>query len=127
MSLSQRLRRLLRAHVSNWAHGNDDAPSDLNVGGPTDDAATPSDADAPSPRGPDGRPVPPDVARAYRALEVPVGSDRAAVKTGYRRVMKAYHQDRFDNDPQKRDVAGEVSKRLNGAYERVLAYLDRVA
>jgi curved DNA-binding protein CbpA len=71
--------------------------------------------------------VPPKVARAYRALEVPVGSDRATVKAGYRRMMKTYHQDRFDNDPDKRETAGEVSKRLNDAYERVTAYLDRVA
>jgi len=68
--------------------------------------------------------VPPDVAEAYRALEVPVGSGREAVKKGYRRVMKKYHQDRFRDDPDKHEVAGEVSKRLNQAHDRVLEYLD---
>lgn len=122
MSLSRRLRRLLRAHVSDWGRDDTSDWNDLHVDPAADDTAS---TDAEMPHGPDGRPVPPNVARAYRALEVPVGSDRAAVKKGYRRVMKAYHQDRFDNDPQKRDVAGEVSKRLNNAYERVMAYLDR--
>jgi hypothetical protein len=37
--------------------------------------------------------------------------------------MKRYHQDRFEND-ERRDVAGEVSKRLNLAYDRVLEYLE---
>jgi curved DNA-binding protein CbpA len=64
------------------------------------------------------------VAAAYRALEVPVGSSRAEVKTSYRRLMKTYHQDRFENDPDRRAAAGEVSKRLNRAYERVTDYLD---
>lgn len=68
--------------------------------------------------------IPPDVVDAYRALEVPVGSDRETVKKGYRRVMKQYHQDRFQQDEEKRTVAGEVSKRINLAYERVIEYLD---
>jgi DnaJ-domain-containing protein 1 len=122
--------------VGSWVHDDDDAPeidlSDIDgdtfSAQPDASSATGSASDARSaPQGPDGRPVPPKVARAYRALEVPVGSDRATVKAGYRRMMKTYHQDRFDNDPDKRETAGEVSKRLNDAYERVTAYLDRVA
>jgi DnaJ-domain-containing protein 1 len=69
--------------------------------------------------------VPPDVAKAYRALEVPVGSDRTTVKHAYRRLMKRYHQDRFQRDDERRETAGEVSKRLNVAYDRILKYLDR--
>jgi hypothetical protein len=38
--------------------------------------------------------------------------------------MKAYHQDRFDEDPERREIAGEVSQRLNAAYETVTTYLD---
>ena len=71
--------------------------------------------------------MPPDVAEAYRALEVPVGSDRKTVKKGYRRMMKKYHQDRFQNDEEKREIAGTVSKRLNRAYERVNAHLDDIS
>lgn len=68
--------------------------------------------------------VPPEVAKAYRALEVPVGSDRETVKKGYRRMMKKYHQDRFENDDEKREIAGTVSKRINKAYQRINEYLD---
>ena len=54
-----------------------------------------------------------------------MGSDARTVKNGYRRVMKKYHQDRFDEDNERRAVAGEVSKRLNRAYETVQDYLDQ--
>jgi DnaJ-domain-containing protein 1 len=129
MSFSRRLRKLLRAQVGDWLHDDrpDVGPADVDPADPDGYDVRPDAEEAAAPKGPDGRPVPPDVAQAYQALEVPVGSDRATVKKGYRRVMKKYHQDRFANDPDKRDVAGEVSKRLNDACERVLAHLDRVA
>jgi DnaJ-domain-containing protein 1 len=55
---------------------------------------------------------------------VPVGSDRETVKEGYRRMMNRYHQDRFQSDDEKRAIAGDVSKSLNRAYDRVLEYLE---
>lgn len=105
------------------------------TGEPVDSRVEPSDhsgsPDAPEAEGKSSSPgpssasdVPPEVAKAYRALEVPVGSDRDTVKKGYRAMMKKYHQDRFQNDEERREVAGEVSKRLNLAYDRILEYLD---
>lgn len=124
MSIGRRLTRILRAQLGAF---RDDPlePEEAEVSGDASSGgraargqAEATDAEEPTPD------VPPEVAKAYRALEVPVGSGREAVKKGYRRMMKQYHQDRFQNDPEKRDVAGEVSKRLNDAYERVLDYLD---
>lgn len=122
MGLTRRLRRIARAQIGDlWSRSTDrdDRPEawadDLNPSA-TDTASTDGSTDTPA--------VPDDVARAYRALEVPVGSDRETVKKGYRRVMKAYHQDRFDEDPERREIAGEVSQRLNAAYETVTTYLD---
>lgn len=117
MSLTRRLRRLLRAHLGSLR----DDPLDFRAEPDASNEASESDA-----AGSDGsgRDVPSDVTKAYRALEVPVGSDREAVKKGYRRMMNRYHQDRFQNDDEKRAVAGEVSKRLNLAYDRVIEYLD---
>jgi DnaJ-domain-containing protein 1 len=122
MSLTRRLRRIARAQLGDlWSRSTDrdDRPEaraddfDFNAAGTASkDGST------------DASTVPDDVARAYRALEVPVGSDRETVKKGYRRVMKAYHQDRFDEDPERREIAGEVSQRLNAAYETVTTYLD---
>lgn len=116
MSLTRRLRRLLRAHLGSLRDDPlDSAEPDVGNEAPASDAAGSDDS---------GRNVPSDVAKAYRALEVPVGSDRETVKKGYRRMMNRYHQDRFQNDEEKRAVAGEVSKRLNLAYDRVIEYLD---
>jgi len=123
MSLTRRLRRIARAQIGDlWSHptDRDDQPEawadDLDLDAAGTAAKDGSMTDPPA--------VPDDVARAYRALEVPVGSDRETVKNGYRRVMKAYHQDRFDEDPERREIAGEVSQRLNAAYDTVTTYLD---
>jgi len=127
MSLTRRLRRIARAQIGDlWSHptDRDDRPEAWA------DDADDLDLDAADTASRDGSmtddipAVPDDVARAYRALEVPVGSDRETVRKGYRRVMKAYHQDRFDEDPERREIAGEVSQRLNAAYETVTTYLD---
>jgi DnaJ-domain-containing protein 1 len=117
MSLTRRLQRILRAHLGDLRRdpSDDSAEPDLRGEALSSEEASPTNSD------PD---VPLDVAKAYRALEVPVGSGREAVKKGYRRVMKKYHQDRFRDDPDKYEVAGEVSKRLNEAHDRVLEYLD---
>ena len=128
MGLVRRLRRLARAHIADFRAdlradvlGESD-PSlreeEQTIGADASRARTSTTASASSAE------VPPPVARAYAALEVPVGSGRKAVKAGYRRVMKKYHQDRFDEDPERRAVAGEVSKRLNRAYQTVSDYLD---
>jgi len=126
MSLTRRLRRLLRAHLDSL-RGDDplDDPLDPSLGARST-ASTEADGTTASGASPAGgaADVPPDVAKAYRALEVPVGSDRETVKKGYRRMMKKYHQDRFRDDDEKHDIAGTVSKRLNKAYERVIEYLD---
>lgn len=118
MSLTRRLRRIIRSHLGRlrsdpFEEGSEPGHSASQEASRERSAEEEGTGD-----------VPPDVAEAYRALEVPVGSEREAVKKGYRRVMKKYHQDRYQNDPEKREIAGEVSKRLNGAYERVLEYLD---
>lgn len=122
MSLTRRLKRLVRAQ---WGALRGDAVADETAGSPSGEAAADDEAAAPNASAERRPEVPPDVADAYRALEVPVGSDRAAVKAAYRRLMKRYHQDRFENDPERRETAGEVSKRLNLAYDRILEYLDR--
>ena len=120
MSLTRRLRRIVRAHWGALRReegtGERLSPDDFARGAPSEETSSAETSSAET--------VPPEVAAAYRALEVPVGSSRAEVKTSYRRLMKKYHQDRFENDPDRRATAGEVSKRLNRAYERVTDYLD---
>jgi DnaJ-domain-containing protein 1 len=118
MSLTRRLQRIVRAHLGSLREDpfddEEEPVFDTEAGTATGEASPEASESG----------VPPDVAKAYRALEVPVGSDRETVKTGYRRVMKKYHQDRFQDDEEKREIAGTVSKRLNRAYERVTEYLE---
>ncbi len=125
MSLARRLRRIIRANIG--AMGDDPVAPHVDPSfaserpDPTAADEAPSSGTASASSTPD---VPPEVAKAYRALEVPVGSDRETVKQGYREMMKKYHQDRFQDDEEKREIAGTVSKRLNKAHDRILEYLD---
>lgn len=123
MSLTRRLRRLVRAQLGALYGSPLEQGAERVHDDPVGEDA--ESASAPDPATESGPEVPPAVAEAYRALEVPVDSDRATVKTAYRRLMKRYHQDRFQRDDERREMAGEVSKRLNLAYDRILKYLDR--
>lgn len=122
MSLTRRLQRIIRAHLGSLRESADNEAREGSSRYQSAGAASTTSASEES-----GPTVPPEVAQAYRALEVPVGSDRETVKNAYRRLMKKYHQDRFENDDDKREVAGTVSKRLNRAYERVTDYLDNAS
>lgn len=122
MSLTRRFRRIVRAQLGALRGSSLEEATEPSYDDPIDEEPEPSGAASSSePTTPD---VPPEVAEAYRALEVPVDSDRDTVKTAYRRLMKRYHQDRFQQDDERRETAGEVSKQLNVAYDRILKYLD---
>ncbi len=57
-------------------------------------------------------------AQYYANLEIPSGSDREAVKSAWKRLLKKYHPDLHDADadPEKRKVAGELTRRLTESY-----------
>lgn len=60
---------------------------------------------------------PPDpLAACYANLEIPPGSNREAVKSAWKRLLKKYHPDLHDADPEKRKVAGELTRRLTESY-----------
>ncbi|MEM7737962.1 MAG: J domain-containing protein [Deinococcota bacterium] len=60
----------------------------------------------------------------YAALELPYGADLNAVKQAHRRLIKQYHPDRFYDDASKQHTAGEVTRRLNEAYQELCDYLE---
>ncbi len=74
----------------------------------------------PPPRSP-----PNEIARAYAALELPVGSDFEAVKASYRRLMRKYHPDRHAGSPEKQRSATELAQRLSEAYAILEKHLKR--
>ena len=68
--------------------------------------------------------VDPTLAAHYRALELPYGADLRSVRAAYKRLMKLYHPDRYQ-DPDKRATATEVVKRLNAAYGELVKHLEQ--
>jgi DnaJ-domain-containing protein 1 len=56
------------------------------------------------------------LARYYANLEIAPGADREAVKSAWKRMMKKYHPDLHDTDPEKRRTADELTRRLTESY-----------
>ena len=56
------------------------------------------------------------LARYYANLEIPVGSDREKIKTAWKIQLKKYHPDLHGSDPEKKQIAEELTRKLNEAY-----------
>jgi DnaJ-domain-containing protein 1 len=56
------------------------------------------------------------LAQYYANLEIAPGADREAVKSAWKRMMKKYHPDLHDTDPEKRKTADELTRRLTESY-----------
>jgi DnaJ-domain-containing protein 1 len=56
------------------------------------------------------------LARYYANLEIPVGSDRETIKTAWKTQLKKYHPDLHGSDPEKQQIAEELTRTLNEAY-----------
>lgn len=52
----------------------------------------------------------------YAHLEIPPGSDRESVKSAWKKLLKKYHPDLHDADPEKRKVADELTRRITESY-----------
>lgn len=59
----------------------------------------------------------------YARLELPVGAGVDDVRKAFRRLMRAYHPDRFTGSSEHEAWATELSQRLSVAYEGLLEYL----
>lgn len=66
------------------------------------------------------------LAKYYANLEIPVGSDRETIKTAWKTQMKKYHPDLHSSDPQKKQIAEELTRQLNEAYRTLdSAFLEK--
>ena len=54
--------------------------------------------------------------RYYANLEIPVGSDRKTIKTAWKTQLKKYHPDLHGSDPEKKQIAEALTRKLNEAY-----------
>ena len=52
----------------------------------------------------------------YKILELEYGSDFSSIKKAYKRLLKKYHPDLFQNKPEKLKSAQEVTRQINEAY-----------
>ena len=57
----------------------------------------------------------------YQTLGLPQGASFEQVKVAYKKLMKAYHPDRHQADPQKQRWAVEQSQKVNEAF----AFLEK--
>jgi curved DNA-binding protein CbpA len=64
-----------------------------------------------------------DLKDCYRLLELKPGATLDEVKRGYRELVKVWHPDRFTEDAVLQQKAQEKLKRINAAYEAIMAYL----
>jgi DnaJ-domain-containing protein 1 len=66
------------------------------------------------------------LAKYYANLEIPVGSDRETIKTAWKTQMKKYHPDLHGSDPNKKQIAEELTRQLNQAYRTLdLVFLKK--
>ena len=56
------------------------------------------------------------LSKYYANLEIPVGSDRETIKFAWKKQMKKYHPDLHSSDPEKKQIAEELTRKLNQAY-----------
>lgn len=52
----------------------------------------------------------------YKVLELEYGSDFNSIKKAYKRLLKKYHPDLFQTQPEKLEAAKKVTKEINEAY-----------
>lgn len=60
----------------------------------------------------------------YANLEVPYGSDLATVKKSYRRLLRKYHPDKHSGDPEREQLATELTQELTRAYTAVTRHIE---
>ncbi len=65
------------------------------------------------------------LAEWYRVLDVQPGAELPAIKTSYRQLMRKYHPDMHAGNPSKQKAATELSMRVTGAYNGLMAHLDK--
>ncbi len=53
----------------------------------------------------------------YANLEIAPGASFDEIKASYRRLMKEYHPDLNNSSTEKRELAREITQKLNDAYD----------
>lgn len=67
----------------------------------------------------------PKLAGYYANLEIPYGSDLETAKESWKRLLRKYHPDLHSNNPDRRQVAHELTQKLNKAYDEITKRFER--
>lgn len=59
----------------------------------------------------------PREAEYYANLELQPGATFEEIKAAYKRLLKQYHPDVYYQNPQKQQIAGQISQKVNEAYQ----------
>ena len=60
-----------------------------------------------------------ELRRDYANLEVAFGAPLAEVTRAYKRLLKRYHPDKFAADPEKQQMATEITLKINSSYQNI--------
>ncbi|MBA7699259.1 hypothetical protein ES703_107950 [subsurface metagenome] len=58
----------------------------------------------------------------YDNLEVPFGAPFTEVRRSYKHLLKTYHPDHFDEDPEKQRLATQITQKINESFQRIKEY-----
>lgn len=112
MALFQRIFRIIRSQVGE-GHGRP-AETESEFRRKSEPGAEEKN------RGKEGKTAEnPELARYFANLELPYGSDLAAVTAAWKRLLKKYHPDLHSGDPEKQRIANELVQGLNKAYQEI--------
>ena len=109
-------KRLIDIARANLNHFSDQRAEEKNSTGSTEEPAFDFDASEPG-RTDQPKQAHDPLARYYANLEISPGADREEVKTAWKRMMKKYHPDLHDSDPEKRKTADELTRQLTESYQ----------
>ena len=68
-------------------------------------------------------PIDERIAQYYKSLEIPYDSDKETIRKAWKQLLKKYHPDKHSTDPEKREIAHQLTQELNRAYRELEIYL----
>jgi curved DNA-binding protein CbpA len=66
----------------------------------------------------------PQISEFYRQLDLEPGANLASIRQSYRHLVKVWHPDRFGNDEKLQAVANDKLKKINFAYDSLVAFIE---
>lgn len=124
VSLGRRLYDVARAELRHQARRLGQVPPGEGLGNGAADAQEPSSPTPPPEAAPEPA-FPPEIQRYYANLELPLGAPLDEVKGAYKRLMRRYHPDLHQQDPERAQAATRLAQALRSAYDGLVAYLSR--